>query len=100
MWFSGSILKGRSKIKENLTMVLSISVCGILRLLYIFFLLTNFCKQVALTHGPENVKPQVKLTDVDGKFCFEVGFGEFCCYSVLSFECSRQVHLLLVCLFK
>lgn len=28
--------------------------------------------QVALTHGPENVKPQVKLTDGSGNFCFEV----------------------------
>lgn len=28
--------------------------------------------QVALTHGPENVKPQVKQTDDNGNFCFEV----------------------------
>lgn len=28
--------------------------------------------QVALTHGPENVRPQVKMTDDNGRFCFEV----------------------------
>ncbi|KAL2460023.1 Carbohydrate-binding-like fold [Abeliophyllum distichum] len=33
--------------------------------------------QVALTHGLENVKPQVKQTDKIGKFCFEVPPGEY-----------------------
>ncbi|XP_031403144.1 nodal modulator 1 isoform X2 [Punica granatum] len=33
--------------------------------------------KVALTHGPENVKPQRKLTDESGKFCFEVPLGEY-----------------------
>lgn len=28
--------------------------------------------QVTLTHGPENVKPQVRQTDETGSFCFEV----------------------------
>lgn len=31
-----------------------------------------FINQVALTHGPENVRPQVKQTDDNGNFCFEV----------------------------
>ncbi|CAK7333783.1 unnamed protein product [Dovyalis caffra] len=30
--------------------------------------------QVALTHGPENVKPQVRQTDGNGNFCFESFF--------------------------
>ncbi|KAI3460746.1 hypothetical protein Pfo_017409 [Paulownia fortunei] len=33
--------------------------------------------KVALTHGPENVKPQVKQTDDSGNFCFEVPPGEY-----------------------
>ncbi|KAL3649360.1 hypothetical protein CASFOL_005763 [Castilleja foliolosa] len=33
--------------------------------------------KVALTHGPENVKPQVKHTDASGNFCFEVPSGEY-----------------------
>ncbi|EYU38423.1 hypothetical protein MIMGU_mgv1a000387mg [Erythranthe guttata] len=33
--------------------------------------------KVALTHGPENVKPQVKQTDESGNFCFEVPPGEY-----------------------
>ncbi|GFP95668.1 nodal modulator 1 [Phtheirospermum japonicum] len=33
--------------------------------------------KVALTHGPENVKPQVKQTDASGNFCFEVPPGEY-----------------------
>ncbi|XP_019421853.1 PREDICTED: nodal modulator 1-like isoform X2 [Lupinus angustifolius] len=32
---------------------------------------------VALTHGPENVKPQKKQTDGNGNFCFEVLPGEY-----------------------
>ncbi|CAA2967005.1 Nodal modulator 1 [Olea europaea subsp. europaea] len=37
----------------------------------------SYLCQVALTHGPENVKPQVKKTDEIGKFCFEVPPGEY-----------------------
>ncbi|MED6190169.1 hypothetical protein PIB30_103084, partial [Stylosanthes scabra] len=33
--------------------------------------------KVALTHGPENVKPQKKQTDGNGRFCFEVVPGEY-----------------------
>ncbi|KAK6937266.1 hypothetical protein RJ641_030774, partial [Dillenia turbinata] len=33
--------------------------------------------KVALTHGPENVKPQVRWTDESGNFCFEVPLGEY-----------------------
>ncbi|KAK9950537.1 hypothetical protein M0R45_006023 [Rubus argutus] len=33
--------------------------------------------KVNLTHGPENVKPQVKQTDGSGNFCFEVPTGEY-----------------------
>ncbi|KAL1309311.1 hypothetical protein HN51_052009 [Arachis hypogaea] len=33
--------------------------------------------KVALTHGPENVKPQKKQTDRNGRFCFEVVPGEY-----------------------
>lgn len=36
--------------------------------------LDNCELQVALTRGPENVKPQVKQTDASGMFCFEVCF--------------------------
>ncbi|WJX79873.1 hypothetical protein P8452_62950 [Trifolium repens] len=32
---------------------------------------------VALTHGPDNVKPQKKQTDGNGNFCFEVIPGEY-----------------------
>nr|KYP47590.1 Nodal modulator 1 [Cajanus cajan] len=32
---------------------------------------------VALTHGPDNVKPQKKPTDENGNFCFEVLPGEY-----------------------
>ncbi|XP_042053548.1 nodal modulator 1-like [Salvia splendens] len=33
--------------------------------------------KVALTHGPENVKPQLKLTDEGGRFCFQVPPGGY-----------------------
>lgn len=39
---------------------------------FLFFSSVTFLFQVALTHGPENVKPQVKQTDETGNFCFEV----------------------------
>lgn len=34
-------------------------------------------RQVALTHGPANVKPQTKWVDEQGSFCFEVPPGEY-----------------------
>ncbi|KAL3685286.1 hypothetical protein R1sor_003308 [Riccia sorocarpa] len=34
-------------------------------------------RQVALTHGPPNVKPQTKRSDESGSFCFEVPPGEY-----------------------
>ncbi|CAI9104879.1 OLC1v1003663C1 [Oldenlandia corymbosa var. corymbosa] len=37
----------------------------------------DYKTKVALTHGPENVKPQVKQTDNDGNFCFQVPPGEY-----------------------
>ncbi|KAF2325064.1 hypothetical protein GH714_022546 [Hevea brasiliensis] len=42
----------------------SYDVCGVVRM-------------VTLTHGPENVKPQVIQTDGSGNFCFEVPPGEY-----------------------
>ncbi|KAI3526880.1 hypothetical protein L1887_06146 [Cichorium endivia] len=33
--------------------------------------------KVALTHGPQNVKPQMKQTDDSGYFCFEVPPGDY-----------------------
>ncbi|KAL7598455.1 hypothetical protein Lser_V15G27442 [Lactuca serriola] len=33
--------------------------------------------KVALTHGPQNVKPQMKQTDDSGYFCFEVTPGDY-----------------------
>lgn len=39
---------------------------------YILIVSIMHVYQVALTHGPENVKPQVKQTDDNGNFCFEV----------------------------
>lgn len=51
---------------------ISYEICGSVRMV------TAGCKaKVALTHGPENVKPQVKQTDDSGKFCFEVPQGEY-----------------------
>lgn len=50
----------------------SYDVCGVVRLVS-----TGYRAKVALTHGPENVKPQVKKTDERGNFCFEVPVGEY-----------------------
>ncbi|XP_062143584.1 uncharacterized protein LOC133851267 [Alnus glutinosa] len=50
----------------------SFDVCGVVRMVS-----AGFKAKVALTHGPENVKPQVKLTDGSGNFCFEVLPGEY-----------------------
>ncbi|KAJ7973082.1 Carbohydrate-binding-like fold [Quillaja saponaria] len=45
-------------------------LCGIVRMIT-----ARFKAKVALTHGPENVKPQVKLTYESGSFCFEVNIA-------------------------
>ncbi|KAF3436558.1 hypothetical protein FNV43_RR23650 [Rhamnella rubrinervis] len=50
----------------------SYDVCGVVRMVS-----TGLKAKVALTHGPENVKPQVKQTDSSGEFCFEVPAGEY-----------------------
>ncbi|KAL4602871.1 hypothetical protein ACB092_10G084400 [Castanea dentata] len=50
----------------------SYDVCGVVRMVS-----AGYKAKVALTHGPENVKPQVKLTDGSGNFCFEVPPGEY-----------------------
>lgn len=50
----------------------SYDVCGTVQTIN-----SNYRTKVALTHGPENVKPQVKLTDIGGRFCFEVPPGEY-----------------------
>ncbi|KAL6494630.1 hypothetical protein OROGR_031430 [Orobanche gracilis] len=39
--------------------------------------ISSYKAKVTLTHGPENVKPQVKQTDASGNFCFEVPSGEY-----------------------
>uniref|UniRef100_A0A1D1Y1N7 Nodal modulator 1 n=1 Tax=Anthurium amnicola TaxID=1678845 RepID=A0A1D1Y1N7_9ARAE len=51
---------------------ISYDVCGIVRLIN-----TNYKAKVSLTHGPANVKPQIKQIDDSGKFCFEVPPGEY-----------------------
>ncbi|XP_058077025.1 uncharacterized protein LOC131225505 [Magnolia sinica] len=47
-------------------------ICGVVRSIS-----ADYKAKVALTHGPENVKPQVKQTDESGRFCFEVPPGEY-----------------------
>ncbi|KAJ0979944.1 hypothetical protein J5N97_015418 [Dioscorea zingiberensis] len=47
-------------------------ICGVVQMVT-----TNSKVKVALTHGPESVKPQVKLTSENGSFCFEVPPGEY-----------------------
>ncbi|RAL42059.1 hypothetical protein DM860_011842 [Cuscuta australis] len=51
---------------------LSYDVCGSVRTLN-----SDYAAKVTLTHGPENMKPQVKKTDQSGNFCFEVMPGEY-----------------------
>ncbi|KAH9318973.1 hypothetical protein KI387_020742, partial [Taxus chinensis] len=50
------------------------NICGSIKLIT-----TGFVgkRQVALTHVPENVKPQIKRTDEMGDFCFEVPPGDY-----------------------
>ncbi|KAK3034632.1 hypothetical protein RJ639_033587, partial [Escallonia herrerae] len=50
----------------------SYDVCGVVQVAN-----SGYKAKVALTHGPENVKPQVKQTDGSGNFCFEVQPGEY-----------------------
>ncbi|KAF5820309.1 putative carboxypeptidase-like, regulatory domain superfamily, immunoglobulin-like protein [Helianthus annuus] len=38
---------------------------------------SGYKSKVALTHGPDNVKPQMKQTDDNGYFCFEVPPGDY-----------------------
>lgn len=53
--------------------ILSFHICPSCLYVVIFlYVLIVHVYQVALTHGPENVKPQVKQTDDNGNFCFEV----------------------------
>ncbi|GMH30789.1 hypothetical protein Nepgr_032632 [Nepenthes gracilis] len=50
----------------------SYDVCGVVRMSD-----AGYKAKVTLTHGPENVKPQMKQADEDGIFCFEVPPGEY-----------------------
>ncbi|XP_021279934.1 nodal modulator 1 [Herrania umbratica] len=64
-------------VKPNMASVadikaVSYDVCGIVQTIN-----SGYKAKVALTHGPENVKPQVKQTDESGNFCFEVPPGEY-----------------------
>ncbi|XP_022770793.1 nodal modulator 1 isoform X1 [Durio zibethinus] len=64
-------------VKPNMASVadikaVSYDVCGVVRTID-----SGYRSKVALTHGPENVKPQVKRTDESGNFCFEVPPGEY-----------------------
>ncbi|KAK1315520.1 hypothetical protein QJS10_CPA05g00205 [Acorus calamus] len=47
-------------------------ICGVVHLAS-----ADYQARVTLTHGPENVKPQVKQIDKDGRFCFEVPPGDY-----------------------
>ncbi|XP_020582694.1 LOW QUALITY PROTEIN: nodal modulator 1-like [Phalaenopsis equestris] len=47
-------------------------VCGVVRVIS-----PNSIAKVALTHGPDNFKPQAKLTMENGSFCFLVPPGEY-----------------------
>ncbi|KAL0919007.1 hypothetical protein M5K25_011070 [Dendrobium thyrsiflorum] len=47
-------------------------VCGFVRVIS-----PNSIAKVALTHGPDNVEPQTKLTKENGGFCFLVPPGEY-----------------------
>ncbi|PIA38038.1 hypothetical protein AQUCO_02900110v1 [Aquilegia coerulea] len=47
-------------------------ICGLVRMIS-----GDSTAKVTLTHGPENVKPQLKQTDENGIFCFEVPPGEY-----------------------
>ncbi|KAG4913760.1 hypothetical protein AAZX31_19G204100 [Glycine max] len=51
---------------------ISYNLCGLVRMAS-----GGLKAKVALTHGPDNVKPQKKQTDENGNFCFEVPPGEY-----------------------
>lgn len=51
---------------------ISYDICGVVRMVG-----SGNKVKVALTHGPDKVKPQVKQTDNNGNFCFEVPPGEY-----------------------
>ncbi|CAJ1874972.1 unnamed protein product [Sphenostylis stenocarpa] len=51
---------------------ISYNLCGLVRMAN-----GDLKAKVALTHGPDNVKPQKKQTDENGNFCFEVLPGEY-----------------------
>ncbi|KAF7804939.1 nodal modulator 1 [Senna tora] len=51
---------------------ISYDLCGVVRMVS-----SGLKAKVALTHGPDNVKPQKKHTDGNGNFCFEVLPGEY-----------------------
>lgn len=50
----------------------SYDLCGVVRMVN-----SGDRAKIALTHGAENIKPQMKLTDEGGNFCFEVPSGEY-----------------------
>lgn len=50
----------------------SYDICGV-----VHSVIGDYKAKVTLTHGPENVKPQLKQTDKKGKFCFEVPPGDY-----------------------
>lgn len=50
------------------------NICGSLKLVTDGY---SGKRQVGLTHGPENVKPQLKRIDDMGNFCFKVQPGEY-----------------------
>ncbi|XP_024012784.1 nodal modulator 1 [Eutrema salsugineum] len=50
----------------------SYDICGVVRMIG-----SGHKAKVTLTHGPTNVKPQMKHTDESGTFCFEVPPGEY-----------------------
>ncbi|XP_027348835.1 nodal modulator 1 isoform X2 [Abrus precatorius] len=51
---------------------ISYDLCGLVRMVS-----GGLKAKVALTHGPDNVKPQKKQTDENGNFCFKVLPGEY-----------------------
>lgn len=59
-----------SFIYQNLRQICNL-ISLALSFIFSYFLAICGC-QVALTHGPENVKPKVKQTDESGNICFEV----------------------------
>lgn len=77
------ILPNMAYIKE--IKAVSYDICGIVRLF------DGISKaKVALTHGPENAKPQMKVTDNSGNFCFQVPAGEYR-LSALAVDTSSSV---------